>query len=85
MAKITRSSNKIVPRKASVAGPLASVENRRRQRDCQEIMHIMRQETTEPSVMWGTSIIGFGLYYYVYDSGREGDMPLVGWPRASNR
>ena len=29
--------------------------------------------------MWGTSIIGFGTYHYVYDSGREGDMPLVGF------
>jgi hypothetical protein len=27
--------------------------------------------------MWGTSIIGFGSYHYRYDSGREGDMPLI--------
>lgn len=25
----------------------------------------------------GPSIIGFGSYHYTYDSGREGDMPLV--------
>jgi hypothetical protein len=29
--------------------------------------------------MWGPSIIGFGTYHYIYDSGREGDMPLVGF------
>ena len=29
--------------------------------------------------MWGPSIIGFGSYHYVYDSGREGDSPLVGF------
>jgi hypothetical protein len=29
--------------------------------------------------MWGPSIIGFGIYHYTYESGREGDMPLVGF------
>jgi hypothetical protein len=29
--------------------------------------------------MWGPSIIGFGSYHYVYKSGREGDMPLIGF------
>ena len=34
--------------------------------------------------MWGTSIVGFGSYHYKYESGREGDMPLVGFsPRAN--
>jgi hypothetical protein len=27
--------------------------------------------------VWGPSIIGFGAYHYKYESGREGDMPLV--------
>ena len=27
--------------------------------------------------MWGPSIIGCGSYHYRYESGREGDMPLV--------
>lgn len=29
--------------------------------------------------MWGPSIIGFGSYHYKYDSGHEGDAPLVGF------
>jgi len=29
--------------------------------------------------MWGPSIVGFGSYHYKYDSGREGDMPLIGF------
>jgi hypothetical protein len=34
--------------------------------------------------MWGPSIIGFGSYHYKYESGREGDAPLVGFsPRKS--
>jgi hypothetical protein len=27
--------------------------------------------------MWGPSIIGFGSYHYKYDSGREGDAPVI--------
>lgn len=35
--------------------------------------------------MWGDAIVGFGLYHYVYDSGREGDSPRVGFsPRKQN-
>ena len=34
--------------------------------------------------MWGTAIIGFGTYHYVYASGREGDWMQVGFsPRKS--
>ena len=29
--------------------------------------------------MWGSSIIGFGSYHYKYESGHEGDAPLVGF------
>ena len=29
--------------------------------------------------MWGPSIIGFGEYHYVYESGREGDMCRIGF------
>jgi len=29
--------------------------------------------------MWGASIVGFGSYHYKYESGREGDMCLVGF------
>ena len=29
--------------------------------------------------MWGPSIVGFGRCHYAYESGREGDMPLVGF------
>ncbi len=29
--------------------------------------------------MWGLGIVGFGSYHYRYESGREGDMCLVGF------
>ena len=28
--------------------------------------------------MWGSSIVGFGTYHYVYETGREGDTVAVG-------
>jgi len=35
--------------------------------------------------MWGSSIVGFGEYHYVYESGREGDMLSIGFsPRTQN-
>lgn len=35
--------------------------------------------------MWGPAIVGFGSYHYKYASGREGDMPLIGFsPRKPN-
>lgn len=34
--------------------------------------------------MWGSSIIGFGSFHYIYESGREGDWLLTGFsPRKS--
>ena len=29
--------------------------------------------------MWGSSIVGYGVYHYRYPSGREGDAPAAGF------
>src|SRR5262249_56777240 len=34
--------------------------------------------------MWGSSIVGFGSYHYRYESGREGDMCLLGFSSRKN-
>jgi hypothetical protein len=39
----------------------------------------MREITGEEPAMWGSSIVGFGSYHYVYASGREGDWFLTGF------
>jgi uncharacterized protein YdhG (YjbR/CyaY superfamily) len=39
----------------------------------------MRKATGAEPKMWGTSIVGFGKYHYVYESGREGDWFLAGF------
>jgi hypothetical protein len=45
--------------------------------DALELIQWMQKWSGFPAKMWGTSIIGFGSYHYVYDSGREGDAPLI--------
>jgi hypothetical protein len=37
----------------------------------------MQSAVGEKPRMWGPSIIGFGSYHYKYESGREGDAPLI--------
>ena len=47
-------------------------------------MQIMRRVTGKRPVMWGPSIIGYGKYHFVYESGREGDWMVTGFsPRKS--
>ncbi|HNN72988.1 MAG TPA: DUF1801 domain-containing protein, partial [Ferruginibacter sp.] len=50
-----------------------------RRKDCQAIIDIMEKQSGFPAKMWGSAIIGFGTYHYKYESGREGDAPLVGF------
>src|ERR1044071_10460792 len=70
---------------ASVEGFLSTVEDEQKRKDCFEILKIMRQVTKEEPKMWGPAIIGFGSYHYKYESGREGDMPQIGFsPRKQN-
>ncbi len=78
-------ANKTVPTNADVRAFIDSVDNEQRRRDAYALLEIMRDETGLEPVMWGPSIIGFGSYHYKYDSGHEGDFPLVGFsPRKAN-
>ena len=62
-----------------------TVENQTRRADAHTLLEMMRRVTGYPAKMWGPSIIGFGEYHYVYESGREGDMLRHGFsPRKAN-
>jgi hypothetical protein len=39
----------------------------------------MEQATGEKATMFGPTIIGFGKYHYKYDTGHEGEAPLLGF------
>ena len=70
---------KTKPNDGDVAAYLNSVENKKRREDSFKILEIMKEVTEEEPVMWGGSIVGFGSYHYVYESGREGDWFLTGF------
>jgi hypothetical protein len=70
---------------ASVEEFLNGIENRTRREDGLAMLELMREVTGEQARMWGSSIVGFGSYHYVYESGREGDAMLTGFsPRKQN-
>ena len=71
-------ANKTVETEASVDDFLATIKDTTKRKDCSSIIALIAQETKYEPKMWGPSIVGFGSYHYVYESGREGDAPLVG-------
>ncbi len=77
--------NKTQPTSASVDDFLAKIENPRRRTDALTALKIYQDVTGLPPVMWGPSIIGFGSLHYVYETGREGDMPAAAFsPRKAS-
>lgn len=71
--------NKTVPTDSDVMEFLNNVEHERRRQDSLVVLEMMREVTGIEPQMWGSSIVGFGSYHYKYESGREGDMPLIGF------
>jgi hypothetical protein len=69
----------------SVLDFINGIEDERRRQECLTILELMRKATRAEPKMWGTSIVGFGDYHYVYASGREGDYFVTGFsPRKQN-
>jgi hypothetical protein len=83
MAKNAEVQTKV--NEASVEGFLNSVADEQKRKDSFELIKMMQQATKEEPKMWGPAIIGFGSVHYKYESGREGDMPIIGFsPRKQN-
>ncbi|HEU4744290.1 MAG TPA: DUF1801 domain-containing protein [Anaerolineales bacterium] len=71
--------------RASVEKFLEGIKDEKKRQDCYQLLKIMKKATQAEPKMWGTSIIGFGDYHYVYKSGREGDWFITGFsPRVQN-
>jgi hypothetical protein len=73
------SEPKTKPTKASVNEFIESQPDLQVRKDCAVIAKLMSEATGEKPKMWGPGIIGFGSYHYKYATGREGDMPIVGF------
>ena len=70
-------NNKTKPTKLSVAAFLGALTDETRRTDAKMLVKLMQKASGEKAQMWGPSIIGFGSHHYRYDSGREGDIPLI--------
>ena len=71
--------NKTKATEASVERYFSTIEDAARRNDCAALAELMTKATNQPPTMWGTSIVGFGSYHYIYASGREGDSCLTGF------
>ena len=72
-------ANKTKPTKITIAAFLADMPDQRKHADALAMIELMQDVTGEKARMWGPSIIGLGSYHYRYDSGHEGDSPIVGF------
>ncbi|MEH7464887.1 DUF1801 domain-containing protein [Bacillus thuringiensis] len=61
----------------SVIEFIESVESPKKRENAYQLLDIFTETTGYTAKMWGPSIIGFGTYHYKYESGHEGDAPLV--------
>ena len=65
---------------ANVIDFLSSVSDKTKREDALVLLDLFEEITNEPAKMWGTSIIGFGLYHYKSErSSQEGDWLLTGF------
>jgi hypothetical protein len=71
--------NKTKPTALSVAAFLNACDDEARRTDAKALAKLMQKATGCEPRMWGPSIVGFDSYHYVYESGREGDAPVVGF------
>lgn len=63
----------------SVIEFIEQVDSSKKREDAYKLLDIFTETTGFEAKMWGPSIIGFGSYHYKYESGHEGDAPLVGF------
>jgi len=69
----------------SVQDFINTIEPESKRQDALTLLKLFEDITGEKAKLWGTSIIGFGQYHYVYASKKEGDWPLTAFsPRKAN-
>jgi hypothetical protein len=68
----------------SVTDFINTVPDQGKKEDCFRIIEMMKQQSGFDPKIWGPAIVGFGSYHYKYESGREGDAPLIGFSPRKN-
>jgi hypothetical protein len=77
--------NKTQPSAHSVQDFISGIEHAGKRADAETLDKLFQDVTGFNPVMWGPTIIGYGSYHYVYDSGRKSDFLATGFsPRKAN-
>lgn len=69
--------NKTVETENSATDFLNTLDDEIKKNDSLQLLNLFEEVTGFRAKMWGPAIVGFGTYHYKYDSGREGDAPIV--------
>ena len=69
--------NKTIETRGSVSEFLKKIPEEYKRTDTEKLIRMMKRQSGFEPKIWGSAIIGFGSYHYKYDSGHEGDAPLV--------
>jgi hypothetical protein len=69
--------NKTQETDGSVTDFVNALDNEQVISDCLQLIAVMQRISGHEPKMWGPSIIGFDKYHYKYESGREGDAPVI--------
>ena len=76
--------NKTAETTVSVSGFIEKIKDEIQRDDSYQIIKLMEEHSGFKPKMWGPSIIGFGSQHYKYESGHEGDMPMIAFsPRST--
>lgn len=63
----------------------AFANSEQKKQDSYALIELMKEMSGHEPKMWGPTIIGFGCYHYKYESGHEGDAPMLGFsPRKAS-
>lgn len=82
--KPDRNANATAPTEVVPGDWVETLPKPRQREQGRAMLDLFGEVTGEQPVMWGPSIIGYGQLHYVYESGREGDMPRVAFsPRSA--
>lgn len=82
---MANADNKTQANDADVRAFLDAVDHPVRRADAMVLDDMFRRVTGWTPKMWGPTMVGYGSYHYVYDSGREGDCLATGFsPRKAN-
>ncbi|WP_377511740.1 DUF1801 domain-containing protein [Octadecabacter sp. R77987] len=82
---MAKAENKTQVTEVSVDDFIAAVDHPVRRADAIALNEMFMRVTGWQPRMWGPTMIGYGQYHYIYDSGREGDCLATGFsPRKAN-